>query len=147
MNVVAFPAAGTDPRIVTLLISVAKLTRAVVGLRLAEIGLSPGEDNILMCTDVGKPVEAGDLARTLGIRFSTLQRSVDHLVARGFLERRGAFVKLTVDGEILLPRISAARASIANELEASLGAEAVGKMVASLELLENGLSTFLAPAA
>jgi DNA-binding MarR family transcriptional regulator len=147
MNVVAFPAAGADPRIVTLLISVSKLTRAMVGLRLAEIGLSAGEDNILMCVDVRKPVEASDLARSLGIRFSTLQRSVDHLIAEGYLERRDAFVKLTEKGQALLPRITAARVSIANDLEVSEGTEVVGMMIGSLELIEDKLIKLLTPAA
>jgi hypothetical protein len=147
MNVVDFPGRDeVDPRIVTLLIDISKKMRATIGLRLAEIGLATGEDDILLAIRDGRTTSASELSRSMGIRFPTLVKAVDGLVGRNLLDRvTGPMVKLSHRGALLVPGIVETRKDVARDLVTALGADVVERLTADLEELDQGLGSSLVP--
>ena len=90
-----------------MLVSIMKSGRALLTLRLAEIGLHPGQDHMLMALDPnGEPVLVSRLADLIGVRSSTASKMLDRLELAGLVRRshsqsdkRHTMVSLTTDGE------------------------------------------------
>jgi len=88
------------------LVSIMKSGRALITLRLAEIGLHPGQDHMLMALpEDGPPVLVSELANTLGVRSSTASKMLDRLEFAGLVrrsngpsDRRHTIVHLTAKG-------------------------------------------------
>ena len=96
---------GLASPLVPTLLSLAKTTRALMGLRLADLGLHQGQDELLIALEMDKPVSVSTLSERLVVRSSTVSNMVDRLCAKGFVERlpspqdaRLTLVKLTRDG-------------------------------------------------
>ena len=75
------------PVIVPSLLSIAKSTRAFVALLLSEIGLHPGQDQLIDKLDANRLVSVSALAEQLAVRPSTVSKMLDRLVDKGLLER------------------------------------------------------------
>ena len=93
------------PAIVPSLLSIAKSTRAFVALLLSEIGLHPGQDQLIDKLDAKRLVSVSALAEQLAVRPSTVSKMLDRLVDKGLLERsandadaRRTMVGLTAKG-------------------------------------------------
>jgi DNA-binding MarR family transcriptional regulator len=141
MNVVALKPTSAEPRIVRALVAISKQTRATLGIRLADIGLATGEDDILLAMRDGTPVCAAVLSRKLGVREMTMQRLIDQLVAHGHIEpAENPLFRLSKKGADALADIAALRLRMASDIEAMLGAEGVDKLTEYLETLESGLA-------
>lgn len=102
------PRTGADQSLAILpsLLSIAKSTRAFQALLLAEIGLHPGQDQLLDSLDPANPSSVSMLADQLSVRPSTVSKMLDRLIARGLVARtpnsrdaRQTMVQLTPAGE------------------------------------------------
>ena len=98
--------AAEMPMIVPSLLSIAKSTRAFLTLLLAEVGLHPGQDQLLDCLDAGNPINVSTLADQLAVRPSTVSKMLDRLIEKGLVKRtasssdaRRTMVELTAIGE------------------------------------------------
>ena len=96
---------GLASPLVPTLLSLAKTTRALMGIRLAELGLNQGQDELLIALEMDKPVSVSTLSDRLVVRPSTVSKMLDRLCAKGLVERlpspqdaRLTLVKLTRDG-------------------------------------------------
>jgi MarR family transcriptional regulator, organic hydroperoxide resistance regulator len=91
--------------LVPLLLSIAKSSRAFLTLLLAEIGLHPGQDQLLQCLAPGDTVSVSVLAEQLAVRPSTVSKMLDRLIERDLVRRasssqdaRRTMVALTAAG-------------------------------------------------
>lgn len=69
------------------LLLISKTTRALMGLRLAELGFHSGQDEALLCLDRGVPVAVSHLADKLTVRPSTVSKMMDRLIAKQLVVR------------------------------------------------------------
>lgn len=97
---------GQSLAILPSLLSIAKSTRAFQALLLAEVGLHPGQDQLLDSLDPSNPSSVSMLADQLSVRPSTVSKMLDRLIARGLVARtpnsrdaRQTMVQLTSAGE------------------------------------------------
>ncbi|MDX1731464.1 MAG: MarR family winged helix-turn-helix transcriptional regulator [Aurantimonas coralicida] len=128
-NTQTTPSVHTDPStmmtpvIVPSLLSIAKSTRAFLALLLADIGLHPGQDQLLDRLDPLAPVSVSALAEQLAVRPSTVSKMLDRLIEKGLVARssnsadaRRTMVQLTSDGE----RVQATVRGVWQRLEVDL---------------------------
>ena len=93
-------------RFVPSLVSIMKSGRALITIRLSEIGLHPGQDHMLMQLEAsGKPLLVCKLAEAIGVRSSTASKMLDRLESGGLVQRthgtvdrRHTMVSLTPKG-------------------------------------------------
>ena len=118
------------PDIVQSLLSIAKSTRALFGLRLAELGLSNGQDEMLLALDEVEPISVTALAEKLSVRPSTVSKALDRLVSRGMAQRyyyetdaRQTLVRITPEGVDVRKRVTEMRENLEAELNAALAAD------------------------
>ena len=145
MTVISFAGEPTtDIKIITELMSMAKRTRAILRLRLADLGLATGEDDILLGIPSEGNCSVEDLSRTLSVRAPTIERSIDSLVGRGYVERlAGPIVKLSTSGTATATRIGHMQAEIVRDLRAELGKGFVEDVATDLATLNGGLAKLL----
>lgn len=102
------PVTGADQSMVIVpsLLSIAKSTRAFLALLLAEVGLHPGQDQLLDRLDPANPASVSMLADQLSVRPSTISKMLDRLIDRGLVARssnsrdaRQTMVQLTPAGQ------------------------------------------------
>ncbi|MBB4001621.1 MarR family transcriptional regulator [Aurantimonas endophytica] len=74
-------------RLLPNLLSISKSLRALMGLKLAELGLHPGQDELLLALSPNMGTGVSVLANRLGVRPSTVSKMVDLLVQAGQVER------------------------------------------------------------
>lgn len=81
---VEYPQAGE--RTLEALLSIAKTTRAIYGLKLGANGFHNGQDELLLAIDAtGLPVNV--IAEQLMVRPSTVSKMLDRLMEKGLVER------------------------------------------------------------
>lgn len=97
---------GSAADLVQPLLALSKATRQLVSLKLAEIGVVAGQDQLLDTIDRHDRRGICDIARTLSVRPSTVSKMLDSLERRGWSRRenghadlRRTFVLLTEEGE------------------------------------------------
>lgn len=106
----AVPAANANQHtetaeLVPMLLSLAKSSRAFLTLLLAEIGLHPGQDQLLQSLAPGDTISVSVLADQLAVRPSTVSKMLDRLIERDLVKRtassqdaRRTLVTLTTEG-------------------------------------------------
>lgn len=136
-------AGGGDTRIVKELVALSKMMKALVRLRLAEIGLQPGEDDVLIAMSGDRIASVSAIASELFVRFETMLRLVDQLVAKGHVERiAGPLIRLSANGARLLSQIERSRDQIAKDLGLRIGSIETDRVTEVLsELNKRLLST------
>ncbi|WP_084408948.1 MarR family winged helix-turn-helix transcriptional regulator [Fulvimarina manganoxydans] len=78
----------TDNKFVPCLIRIIKSGRFLLDLRLQELGLRSGQDHLLMELDPeGQPITVSRLADRLGVRPSTVSKSIERFADRGLILR------------------------------------------------------------
>lgn len=77
----------SKPRIVPVLLSISKSTRALTGLKLTELGFHNGQDELLLALNEEVSVSVSRLADELCVRPSTVSKMLDRLVAAGLVAR------------------------------------------------------------
>jgi DNA-binding MarR family transcriptional regulator len=113
---------AVEVRVVPSLVAIAKLTRCLLTLKLAEVGLFNGQDELLLSLEADIPRSVSDLAEALDVRPSTISKMIDRLGEKGLVERgRGAdqrrvLVSVTAAGLSLTARIKGIHAVIETEI-------------------------------
>ena len=82
----AMPSIDPVP-IVSRLLSISKLTRAMLGLKLAEIDLCAGQDQLLAVFNDTSRASISTLANAVSVRPSTVSKMVDRLIEKGLMQR------------------------------------------------------------
>lgn len=128
------------PVIVPSLLSIAKSTRAFLALLLAEIGLHPGQDQLIDRLDPNAPVSVSTLAEQLAVRPSTVSKMLDRLIEKELVARiansrdaRRTMVQLTPLGEQAQTSIRNLWRRLETDLVASIPVE-------DLEILDRSLA-------
>lgn len=73
--------------ILPTLIAVAKSTRALLGIKLGDVGFHNGQDEFLLALDDGVLICVSDLSERLAVRPSTVSKMMDRLAERRLVER------------------------------------------------------------
>lgn len=114
------PTASLLPKLVTI----SKATRTLMGYKLAEIGMYPGQDELLLTLAPDVPLSVTHLADVLKVRAPSVSRMLDRLVAAGLVERvpdakdpRRAVVRITPAGTHMQCRIREVWQSLENEFQ------------------------------
>lgn len=118
------------PVVVNSLLSIAKSTRAFIALLLAEIGLHPGQDQLLDRLDPEQPVSVSVLAEDLAVRPSTISKMLDRLIEKGLVTRlasdsdaRRTLVQLTEEGVRAQEQVRAIWQRLETELTSAMDRE------------------------
>lgn len=117
------PQAAVQGGVLEKLLVIAKASRALLGVRLAEIGLNVGQDQMIALLSAETPCKVGAVADALNVRPSTVSKMADRLTATGLVEKgtvaldaRCTELRLTEAGEA--KKLEVARCW--DELEAQL---------------------------
>jgi DNA-binding MarR family transcriptional regulator len=129
---IAFPGDAVGVRVVPSLVAIAKLSRCLLTLKLGEIRLFCGQDELLLRLTPEVPATVSALAEALDVRPSTVSKMIDRLSAVGLIERsqgsdkRETLVSVTAAGIELRTQVLAIHAGIDAEFAKYLpeGAEA-----------------------
>lgn len=112
-----------DLHVTQLMVSVSKSIRALLGIKLAEIGLNNGQDEAMLALDEDNPVSVAVLAEKLSVRPPTVSKMLDRLVAKKLVDRvndstdaRKTMVKITATGLETQDRIRAVWAEVGADL-------------------------------
>ena len=94
------------PDLVQPLITISKATRQFVAIKLMEIGVVAGQDQLLDALDPDEPRAVCVVAQNLSVRPSTVSKMLDILERRGWCAReaderdmRRTFIRLTQEGQ------------------------------------------------
>jgi DNA-binding MarR family transcriptional regulator len=109
-----------------VLAQTARLHRFHLNVKLADMGLFAGQEQVLQALDSQGALTMGELASVLRVRVPTASKAVTRLAALGFVERqpdgkdrRSVQVRLTQKGETTSARIQ----ELWNKVEADMVAE------------------------
>lgn len=123
--------------------SAAHAVRTLLGLKLAALGLAPGQDRFLLALLPQTRLTVTVLADDLAVRPSTISKTADRLVEKGLITRRcddsdarRIFLELTPKGTALCAQVLAIGEEIDAELTANLMPGEASAMRRSLSLLE-----------
>ncbi|MCO6403111.1 MarR family transcriptional regulator [Aurantimonas endophytica] len=115
---------AAEAALVPKLLSIAKSIRAMMGLRLADLGMHAGQDELLLALVPEGTVSGSRLADTLAVRPSTVSKMLDRLVTAGLVERaedprdaRRTVVRLTSSGVDMQGRLREVWQEVENELQ------------------------------
>lgn len=132
----------TDHDFVSALLSLAKTTRALFGIRLTEIGLHLGQDQLLQRLDPERPITVSALGEALNVRPSTVSKMVDRLASASLVKRsmhdgdaRRTMISITPAGIEMQKKIRAVWKSVEKEVLRSMGRSprAVAKELRTLD--------------
>lgn len=133
---------GEAAELVAALLSISKSVRALMGLRLAELGLHSGQDELLLVLKDGSLQSVSQIAERLNVRPSTVSKMKDRLEQRQLLtesanaiDARNTWVQLTSAGLELVARVEALHQSLQDELKAAANgkAKAIEKAVKQID--------------
>ncbi|WP_128291114.1 MarR family winged helix-turn-helix transcriptional regulator [Afifella aestuarii] len=132
------------------LVEAAKLCRALLGIELAEIGIHPGQDQLLRALYGNGEHSPSSLSRDLRVRPPTVSKMLERLEAGGLIERdnhrsdhRRSVVRLSRDGEATLSTIDAVWKRLAEIATRDFSPEALNSAAAVLGQMEENLATAL----
>jgi DNA-binding MarR family transcriptional regulator len=139
----AIKGASSQTSILHSLISVARSIRALLSLRLAELGLSNGQDEILLALGVGEAADATALAARLDMRDATLARLVDALIAKGLIDRIGEMrdayrspLRISAAGLRMQGSVREIWNKIGHDLVGARGGLQLNRLIAELESMD-----------
>jgi DNA-binding MarR family transcriptional regulator len=79
----------SETKLVPALLSISKSTRALMGIKLAELDFHNGQDELLVALNEEAPIAVSKLADELHVRPSTVSKMLDRLVIKNLVERIG----------------------------------------------------------
>lgn len=133
--------------IVSRLLSIAKLTRAMLGLKLAEIDLCAGQDQLLSVFQGTTRASISTLANAVSVRPSTVSKMVDRLIEKGLMQRfrdpndaRTTLVELTPFGQHQQQMVADIWQAVERDLTKSLASGEIDNLRGELEKVD-GLLT------
>ena len=131
---------GADPHAVVALIAFSKKARAMLSVRLAEIGLQLGEDDVLRVLQSGKITTIQEVSDELFVRSHTVTKIVDSLVIKGLISRHaGPLLSISDAGIGMMPRIEFALSRMARDLQRVIGAARLQRLTEDMESLNEGI--------
>ncbi|SFF17966.1 MarR family winged helix-turn-helix transcriptional regulator [Aureimonas phyllosphaerae] len=140
------PRIDDEVSILVLALSTSQALRALIGLKLAPLGLAPGQDRLLATLHEKGPLTVSGLAEALNVRPSTVSKMMDRLAARGLtkrnhddVDRRRISVELTDEGRAACQKLHTLCRAIEDELRADLDDDGERRMMAGLELLNEAV--------
>lgn len=138
---------GGEKGIVATIVSISKTMRVILGLKVAELDLFAGQDDMILALSLETPIRTSALAATINVRPSTVSKMVDRMYAKGLVERttemrdaRLTLVCLTPAGVEIQAQLKHIRAELDSELERYAASEDVGISVADLQGLDRVLA-------
>lgn len=145
-------AAGKAGGLVPPLLSIARSTRSLLKIKLAEIGLFSGQDEMLLALRPDRAMTVSTLADTLAVRSSTISNMLDRLAKRNYIQRaadgrdaRRTMVRLTPAGSAIKEVILRMRAQLEGELTDAIAGEDRDTVLAELETINALLIRKLRP--
>jgi DNA-binding MarR family transcriptional regulator len=139
--------ADEEVPIVSRLLSIAKLTRAMLGLKLAEIDLCAGQDQLLSVFQGTTRASISTLANAVSVRPSTVSKMVDRLIEKGLMQRfrdpndaRTTLVELTPLGQHQQQMVADIWHAVERDLTKSLASGEIDNLRGELEKVD-GLLT------
>ncbi|BDA85248.1 hypothetical protein Sa4125_27900 [Aureimonas sp. SA4125] len=130
------------PLIPTLL-SLSKTTRALMGIKLAEVGLHQGQDELLMSLEHGSPMSVSALSEKLCVRPSTVSKMLDRLCAKGLVDRipsprdaRLTLVRLTPSGDAMKTEVRQLWGMIEADLSSRMAQDGIDTMMGALGTID-----------
>ncbi|WP_019997735.1 MarR family winged helix-turn-helix transcriptional regulator [Aureimonas ureilytica] len=136
---------GND--LVQPLIAISKATRQLVAIRLAEIGVVAGQDQLLDALDRTDPRSVCAVAQDLSVRPSTVSKMLDILERRGWCFRqadeadmRRTCVRLTEEGERMRSEVHRIWADVNGDLGRTLPQPDLHTLTAALWDIERLVS-------
>ena len=133
--------------IVSRLLSISKLTRAMLGLKLAEIDLCAGQDQLLAVFQGTTRASISTLATAVSVRPSTVSKMVDRLIEKGLMQRlrdptdaRTTLVELTPLGYHQQKSVANIWHAVEHDLTKSLQADEIDNLRSELEKVDGLLS-------
>ena len=109
--------------LVPSLLAISKLVRAVMAINLSELGLQPGQDEVLLAFEKGRPMSTPQMAERLGVRPDTAAKLLARLVQQrlamrveNMIDARSMIVVITASGLELQGRIREMMAGIDSKL-------------------------------
>ncbi|MBB3999414.1 MarR family winged helix-turn-helix transcriptional regulator [Aureimonas pseudogalii] len=134
--------APASPSLLPLALSTAQAIRALLGLKLAPLGLSSGQDRLLIVLSRHPRMSVSALASELGVRPSTVSKMADRLIDKQLVQRsddpvdrRRSFLDLTAQGHRLTEQVAAVCDNVEAELTAAVEDEEIGTMLKGVALL------------
>jgi DNA-binding MarR family transcriptional regulator len=121
--------------------------RARAGVKLAELGLHPGQEAVLLLLDAAGPQTQRQLAAGAGCEPPSITLMVSKLESAGLVKRspaardaRATIVQLTSKGNKVIPRLRKLWQELADETVAGLADTSVDQLIASLADLARSLN-------
>lgn len=109
------------------LIAISKATRQFVAIKLMEIGVVAGQDQLLDALDPSEPRAVCFVAQSLSVRPSTVSKMLDILERRGWCRReadetdmRRTFIRLTAEGHRMRSEVRRIWAEVNGDLARAL---------------------------
>jgi DNA-binding MarR family transcriptional regulator len=109
--------------LVPSLLAISKLVRAVMAINLSELGLQPGQDEVLLAFEKSRPMSTPQMAERLGVRPDTAAKLLARLVQQrlamrveNMIDARSMIVVITASGLELQGRIREMMAGIDSKL-------------------------------
>jgi len=139
--------AAPDPTLLVHLNAISKSTRQLVAMRLAEVGVIVGQDQLIDYLDPVQPRSGQDAALALSVRPSTVSKMLDRLQQRGWITRaqdhgdmRKTLVLLTESGVEAKGNVHRVWAAVEAELTNVLGADLSTTCLPELARVSEALS-------
>ena len=136
--------------ILQTLISIARSIRALLSLRLAELGLGSGQDEILLSLQSGESASTAILATRLDLRETSLSKLLEPLIAKGLIERVGEMrdarrmvVRISHAGTAMQERVQGIWNEIGNDLVGPMGSEQLDRLITELEGMQKTMNSRL----
>lgn len=137
---------ANDDSLLTVALSSAQSLRALMGLKLAPLGLAAGQDRLLLAFGERDRMSVSVLADTLNVRPSTVSKMIDRLVGRGLtvrlhddIDARLTYVGLTDAGRAMFRKLRVLCEVIENDLQSDLSTEDTRRMMEGLTLLTEAI--------
>lgn len=132
--------------ILPLAISSSRSLRALLGLKLAPLGLASGQDRLLLVLEEHGCMSVSELADKLNVRASTVSKMADRLQKMGFatrvphnLDGRRTILLLSDSGRSICHKLRAVCDAVEDELKTDLNADEIRRVADGLALLDNAL--------
>lgn len=139
--------AVADGTLSSTLIQTARAMRTLLARDLVDQGLYAGQEMVILSLAEADGKSPGVIAAELGVRAPTITKTVNRLMAQGFVEKRGngsdgrrTEIALTTRGHETLASIKHATASVEQALLSGLSGKETRQLARLLKKLEENLS-------
>jgi DNA-binding MarR family transcriptional regulator len=143
-----------DGTLSTTLIQTARAMRTLLARDLVDHGLYAGQEMVILSLAEADGKSPGVIAAELGVRAPTITKTVNRLMAQGFVEKRDngsdgrrTEIALTARGQETLASIRQATAGVEQALLAGLSGKETRQLAKLLKKLEENVSETTTPQA